>query len=90
MKIKMRIIDAKVGEKVITGINFQDGFYRKLKTLVLPITVQHFMLALVSATDAIMLGAVSQTALSAVSLAGQIQFVLNLFISGISAGSVKE
>lgn len=83
----MRIIDAKVGEKVITGINFQDGFYRKLKTLVLPITVQHFMLALVSATDAIMLGAVSQTALSAVSLAGQIQFVLNLFISGISAGS---
>ena len=45
------------------------------------------MLALVSATDAIMLGAVSQTALSAVSLAGQIQFVLNLFISGISAGT---
>ncbi len=32
-----------------------------------------------------MLGAVSQTSLSAVSLAGQIQFVLNLFISGISA-----
>lgn len=45
------------------------------------------MLAFVSATDAIMLGAVSQTALSAVSLAGQIQFVLNLFISGISAGT---
>ena len=52
-----------------------------------PITMQQFMLALVSATDAIMLGAVSQTSLSAVSLAGQIQFVLNLFISGISAGS---
>ncbi len=68
-------------------INFHDEFYKKLKTLVLPITVQQFMLALVSATDAIMLGAVSQTALSAVSLAGQIQFVLNLFISGISAGS---
>ena len=50
--------------------------------------MQQFMLALVSATDAIMLGAVSQTSsLSAVSLAGQIQFVLNLFISGISAGS---
>lgn len=68
------------------GINFRDEFYKKLKVLVLPITVQQFMLALVSATDAIMLGAVKQTALSAVSLAGQIQFVLNLFISGISAG----
>ena len=68
-------------------INFRDEFYRKLKILVLPITIQQFMLALVSATDAIMLGAVSQTALSAVSLAGQIQFVLNLFISGISAGT---
>lgn len=67
-------------------INFHDEFYMKLKTLVLPITIQQFMLALVSATDAVMLGAVSQTALSAVSLAGQIQFVLNLFISGISAG----
>ena len=68
-------------------INFHDEFYQKLKLLVLPITMQQFMLALVSATDAIMLGAVSQTSLSAVSLAGQIQFVLNLFISGISAGS---
>ena len=68
-------------------INFHDEFYQKLKLLVLPITMQQFMLALVSATDAIMLGAVSQTSLSAVSLAGQIQFVLNLFIRGISAGS---
>ena len=58
-------------------INFHDEFYQKLKLLVLPITMQQFMLALVSATDAIMLGAVSQTSLSAVSLAGQIQFVLN-------------
>ena len=72
---------------MLKKINFGDEFYQKLKLLVLPITVQQFMLALVSATDAIMLGAVSQTSLSAVSLAGQIQFVLNLFISGISAGS---
>ena len=42
-------------------INFHDEFYQKLKLLVLPITMQQFMLALVSATDAIMLGAVSQT-----------------------------
>ena len=44
-------------------INFHDEFYQKLKLLVLPITMQQFMLALVSATDAIMLGAGSQTSL---------------------------
>lgn len=54
--------------------------------LVVPIAIQQFMLALVSATDALMLGFVDQASLSAVSLAGQIQFVLNLFIAGIAAG----
>ena len=44
------------------------------------------MLALVSATDAIMLGLVDQTSLSAVSLAGQVQFVLNLFVTAIAIG----
>lgn len=68
-----------------TRINFKDEFYQKLKLLVLPIAIQNFMLALVSATDAIMLGWIDQTSLSAVSLAGQVQFVLSLFISGIAA-----
>ena len=54
--------------------------------LVVPIAIQQFMLALVSATDALMLGFVEQTSLSAVSLAGQVQFVLNLFVAGIAAG----
>lgn len=54
--------------------------------LVVPIAIQQFMLALVSATDALMLGFVDQTSLSAVSLAGQVQFVLNLFVAGIAAG----
>ena len=65
----------------------QDELIKQMMNLVLPIAVQQFMLALVSATDAIMLGFVDQTALSAVSLAGQIQFVLNLFVSGIAIGS---
>lgn len=71
-----------------TRMNFKDEFYQKLKLLVLPIAIQNFMLALVSATDAIMLGWIDQTSLSAVSLAGQVQFVLSLFISGIAAGPV--
>ena len=33
-----------------TRMNFKDEFYQKLKLLVLPIAIQNFMLALVSAT----------------------------------------
>ena len=62
-------------------------FYRKLWTLVFPLAFQQFMLAAVSASDAIMLGAIQQDALSAVSLAGQVQFVLNLFWSALVIGA---
>ena len=65
----------------------KDDFRRKLWELVLPITIQSFMLSFVSATDALMLGLVDQTSLSAVSLAGQIQFILSMFVSGMSAGT---
>ena len=67
-------------------MKFKDDFYNRLFSLVLPMIIQAFMLALVSATDAIMLGLVDQTSLSAVSLGGQIQFVLNLFVLGITGG----
>lgn len=67
-------------------INFKDEFYSTLKKLVIPIALQNFMLALVSATDAVMLGALDQNSMASVSLAGQVQFILNLFITGISAG----
>ncbi|NCB92578.1 MAG: MATE family efflux transporter [Clostridia bacterium] len=62
-------------------------FYRKLFALVLPIAFQQFMLTAVSASDALMLGFVSQDALSAVSLAGQITFVFNLFMGGLTMGT---
>lgn len=67
-------------------INFKDEFYTTLKKLVIPIAIQNFMLALVSATDAVMLGALDQNSMASASLAGQVQFILNLFITGISAG----
>ena len=44
------------------------------------------MLALVSASDALMLGMLTQDALSAVSLAGQITFVENLFFAAMTIG----
>lgn len=62
-------------------------FYKKLITLVLPIALQNFTAALVSASDALMLGLLNQTALSAVSLATQVQFVLNLFFTALTIGA---
>lgn len=62
-------------------------FYRKLFSLVLPIAVQNMMTALVSASDALMLGMLDQSSLSAVSLAGQVQFVLNLFFAALTIGA---
>ena len=62
-------------------------FYRKLWGLVFPIAIQNLMTALVSASDAFMLGFVSQTSLSAVSLAIQIQFVHNLFMLALTIGA---
>ena len=63
------------------------AFYKKLFSLVLPIAFQQFMLAAVSASDALMLGFVNQDSLSAVSLAGQITFVFNLFMGGLTMGT---
>lgn len=67
--------------------NRDPEFSRQITRLVIPIMIQSFMLALVSATDALMLGFVSQNALSAVSLATQVQFVFNLFVSAMAIGT---
>ena len=61
-------------------------FNSKLFALVLAIAFQQFMLALVTASDAIMLGVISQNPLSAASIAGQITFVYNLFLGAMSIG----
>lgn len=64
-------------------------FYGKLSKLTLPIIFQHLMLASVAVADALMLGNVEQNAMSAVSLATQIQFVQNMIMAaGLSAASV--
>lgn len=61
-------------------------FTKKLLTLVFPIAFQQFMLALVSASDALMLGMQTQDCLSAVSLASQVTFVENLFLMAMTIG----
>ena len=60
-------------------------FLKNLVTLALPIAFQSLMVALVGASDTIMLGSLDQNSMSAVSLATQLQFIQNLTISGIVA-----
>lgn len=63
------------------------NFYSQLVTLVLPVAVQNLMSAVVSASDALMLGMLDQNSLSAISLATQVQFILNLFYGGLTLGT---
>ena len=63
------------------------ALWPQLKSVVLPITFQQFMLAAVSMADVLMLGALNQDSLAAVSLATQVQFVFNLIIGALSIGT---
>lgn len=70
----------------MTNLQDKKTFYRELRHLMIPIAFQAFMLAAVSAGDAAMLGFVDQNAMAAVSLAGNIQFVENLFLGSLVCG----
>lgn len=61
-------------------------FNKKLLSLIFPIAFQQFMLSLVSASDAAMVGSLSQDSMAAVSLATQITFVENLFLAAMTIG----
>ncbi|WP_269800359.1 MATE family efflux transporter [Paenibacillus sp. ICGEB2008] len=62
-------------------------FNRELMMLVIPIALQNLISATVISVGVFMLGMISQSAMSAVSLAGQITFALTLFYMGMSAGA---
>ncbi len=62
-------------------------FYKMLAALVLPMALQNLINVAVTSADVIMLGAVSETVLSAGSLASQVQFILSLFIFGVTSGA---
>lgn len=57
-----------------------------LLALMIPIALQALVSAAVNAADVLMLSGVGQSPLSAVSAAGQITFVLNLFYFGVAGG----
>ena len=62
-------------------------FYKQLKNLAVPIALQTFMTAAISAGDSAMLGFVNQDSLAAVSLATRISFVLHLFTGSFAGGA---
>lgn len=63
------------------------GFYKALFVLAFPLLLQNLMNSAVSAADTLMLGFVGQSQLAASSLAGNLQFLVNMFIYGIGSGS---
>ncbi len=65
----------------------QSSFYGRLFALVLPMAAQNLLDALVSASDALMLGLLDQSSLAAVSLAAQIQFVFSLVMDAEIIGT---
>lgn len=62
-------------------------FYKKVFALVLPMALQNLINTGITTADVVMLGKVGETVLSGASLAGQIQFILNLFFFGITSGA---
>lgn len=61
-------------------------FYGELFSLAVPIGLQNLLVALIGASDALMLGRLTQDAVAAVSLANQIAFIMNLFSGAIVGG----
>ena len=63
------------------------AFYKNVLAIMLPIALQNLMDTAVNSADVIMLAYVSQYALSASSLAGQVYFIMSNLIYGLSSAS---
>lgn len=74
----------------MTNINDKQekkAFYKLVFTLVFPMALQNLINVGVTSADVIMLGKVGETALSASSLAGQLQFIMTLIFFGLTSGA---
>lgn len=63
----------------------REGFLNELMVLIIPIIFQNLITSAVSMADVVMLGRVDQVSLSASSLAGQVQFLLNIVYFGLAS-----
>lgn len=60
--------------------------YKELLLLMIPLVLQNVFSAAVHSADTVMIGLIGQDALSAVSLANQVQLVINPFFLGLTTG----
>lgn len=65
----------------------KSGFYKHAFAIAMPIALQNLISALVSSVDVVMLGYVSQDALSASSLANQVPFIMTMAFYGLASGT---
>lgn len=63
------------------------SFYKHAATIAIPIAIQGLITSGVNAMDSVMIGAVSETQLSAVSLANQFITIFHIFCMGIGMGA---
>lgn len=68
-------------------MKIKDDFLKSLIFITFPIVLQSLLTTAVGSADVLMLSYVNQTSLSAVSLANQVQFVLNLVYVGLRTGT---
>ena len=68
-------------------MKIKDDFLKSLLFITFPIVLQSLLTTAVGSADVLMLSYVNQTSLSAVSLANQVQFVLNLVYVGLRTGT---
>lgn len=64
------------------------SFYKDLRNVVQPMAIQNLISSAVNSADVIMLGYISQTAIAASSLAGNVAFILFMISTGLSSGLV--
>lgn len=62
-------------------------FYHSVFALVIPMALQNLINVGVTAADVIMLGKVGEKVLSGASLAGQVQYIMVLFLFGLTSGA---
>lgn len=62
-------------------------FYKDILALVIPLALQNLINVGVTAADVIMLGKVGEKVLSGASLAGQVQYIMVLFLFGLTSGA---
>ena len=63
------------------------AFYKMAFALIMPMALQNLINVGISSIDVLMLGKVSETVLSAASLASQVQFIITLIFFGLTSGA---